>query len=108
MKKNITNTTSIQILAVLLILISGCSTLDKSMFLGGALGVGAVGSFGGLATSNYSKNFQTKTVILSSALGGLVGMGIASIIHKQDREVKEKKKFTTYEQIMTNPMKKNA
>ena len=110
MKKNITNipiitTIEILILTGLLILTSGCSTLDKSMLLGGALGAGAVGSFGGLATSGYNKNFQAKTVILSSALGGLVGMGIASAIHKQDREAKEKKRFTTYEQIMANPTK---
>ena len=107
MTKNLIKILLIQILAGLLILTSGCSTLDKSVFLGGAIGAGAAGSFSSLATSGYDRNFQAKTVILSSALGGLVGMGIANIIHKQDKETKEKKKFTTYEQIMANPMKKN-
>ena len=113
MKKSITNTIIIQILTLLTGLLiltsSGCSTLDKSMSLGGAIGAGAVGSFGGLATSGYNRNFQTKTVILSSALGGLVGMGIANIIHNQSKnneeKEKKKKKFTSYEQIMANPMK---
>ena len=107
MKTNILFT---KILISLLILITGCSTLDKSMALGGALGAGTLGSFGGLATSNMDSHFQTKTMILSSALGGLIGMGVASVIYKQDKGKKEewgKRRFTTYEKVMADPMKTN-
>ena len=72
------------------------------------LGAGAVGSFGGLATSNYDRHFQAKTVILSSALGGLIGMGVASVIYEQSKNNEAKRKTVpTYEKMMIDPMMKN-
>lgn len=103
MKKNIL---TIKTVMSLMILTTGCSTLDKSMFTGAVIGAGAAGSLGSLATSHRRSHDQAKTVILTSALGGLIGMGIASTIYKQNKEEREKR-FSTYDKIMNDPMKKN-
>lgn len=108
MKANIVKIVNIQTMVVLMILTSGCSTLDKSMLLGGVVGAGAMGSLGNLATSHKDSHTQVKAVILSSALGGLVGMGIANVIHKNEKSRGTSgKTFTRHREIKSDSRTKN-
>lgn len=53
---------------------SGCSTLGKSIGLGGAAGAGAGAVLGGIADPGKNGKYRTRNIVLGSALGGMAGM----------------------------------
>lgn len=81
------------LLIVSLILLVGCSSFNKSMGLGGAIGVGSGAIIGGLADSGKDGKFRTRNVIIGSVIGGALGAAAGGAIHQKS----EKEKADSYE-----------
>lgn len=79
----------IQSLALILVfLMSGCSTTNRSIGLGGGLGAGAGAIAGGLANPGKDGQYRTRNVIVGTALGGMAGMLAGSVIHNEMEDQK--------------------
>lgn len=78
---------------VSLTLLVGCSSFNKSMGLGGAIGVGSGAIIGGLADPGKDGKFRTRNVVIGSVIGGALGAVAGGVIHQKS----EKEKSESYE-----------
>ena len=82
--------TVIHLVALSLVMFSpGCTTTNKSVGLGGAIGAGTGAMLGGIADPGKDGEFRTRNVIVGTFLGGMAGMITGSVLH---REMDEQKK----------------
>ena len=81
------NTTAI--LISMLLTLSGCATLEKSVFLGSGIGVGLGGGIGLLASGNSSPQQKTQGALIGAAIAGLLGglIGYQSYKDKKRKEI---------------------
>ncbi|HXH75402.1 MAG TPA: hypothetical protein VNJ08_10585 [Bacteriovoracaceae bacterium] len=76
-----------------LTLFVGCSSFNKSMGLGGAIGVGSGAIIGGLADPGKDGKFRTRNVVIGSVIGGALGAAAGGVINQKS----EKEKAESYE-----------
>lgn len=81
------------LLVVSLSLLFGCSSFNKSMGLGGAIGVGSGAIIGGLVDPGKDGKFRTRNVVIGSVIGGALGAAAGGAIHHKA----EKDKAESYE-----------
>ena len=74
----------------LFILISGCTTQNKSVGLGGLIGAGAGTALGSIADPGKNGENRTRNVIVGGAVGGIAGMVTGSLIHQKTEKEKQK------------------
>ncbi len=79
----------IQIITLSMILTAGCTTTNKSVGLGGAVGAGTGAILGGIVDPGKNGEFRTRNIVIGAALGGMAGMITGSVIHKQMDEQKK-------------------
>lgn len=101
MKNNIKAITLVMGLFITLLL-SSCATQEKSLALGGAVGVGTGAIIGGIADPGKDGQYRTRNVIIGSTIGGLSGMATGALIHSST----EDKKRDAYEQGKLDAVKK--
>lgn len=88
-KANLVYFMLIQTLAISLIfLMSGCTTANKSIGLGGGIGAGTGAIAGGLADPGKDGQYRTRNVIVGAALGGMAGMIAGSALHNEMEDQK--------------------
>lgn len=72
------------------LLFCGCSSLGKSIGLGGAIGAGSGAIIGGIADPGSKGKYRTRNVIVGSALGGIAGMAAGSAIHGSNDDARKR------------------
>lgn len=82
-----------RLLLILMFIVSGCATQDKSAGLGGAIGAGGGALVGSIADPGSKGQFRTRNIILGSAIGGMAGLVAGSLAHQE----LEKKKAESFE-----------
>lgn len=83
----------IHITAFILVMnLTGCTTANKSVGLGGAIGAGTGAIAGGLADPGKDGEYRTRNVIVGTALGGMAGMIVGSAVHSET-ETQKKEAF---------------
>lgn len=70
-------------------LVSGCSTYNKSIGAGGAIGAGTGALIGGIADPGKKGELRTRNVLIGATLGGMTGMVAGSLIHKESEKSKK-------------------
>lgn len=86
----------------------GCATQNKSLALGGALGVGTGAIIGGIADPGKDGQYRTRNVIIGSSIGGMAGMATGAFINsniedkKHDAYEKGKSDAATKQQVSGN------
>ncbi len=74
---------------VLSFFVVGCSTANKSVGLGGAVGAGTGALIGGIADPGKNGELRTRNVLIGATLGGMTGMVAGSLIHKESEKAKK-------------------
>jgi len=75
-------------LAVLL-LQTGCSTMGKSMGLGGAIGAGTGAALGGIVDPGKNGQYRTRNVIIGAGVGAIAGTMAGASLHENNERDKE-------------------
>lgn len=71
------------------IVLAGCSTANKSVGLGGAVGAGTGALIGGIADPGKNGEMRTRNVLIGATLGGMTGMIAGSLVHKESEKSKK-------------------
>lgn len=72
-----------------LLLQTGCSSMGKSMGLGGAIGAGTGAALGGIADPGKKGQYRTRNVIIGAGVGAVAGTLVGSSIHESKERDKE-------------------
>lgn len=72
-----------------LIFSSGCATQNKSVALGGLLGVGTGAAVGGIIDPGKNGKYRTRNVVIGAAVGGITGSMIGSELHENNERDKQ-------------------
>lgn len=70
-------------------LFAGCTSLGKSVGLGGAAGAGLGAAIGGIADPGQNGKYRTRNVIIGATAGGVVGAITGATIHESTEREKE-------------------
>jgi hypothetical protein len=78
------------ILVVLsLLLQTGCSSLGKSMGLGGTIGAGTGAALGGIVDPGKNGRYRTRNVIIGAGVGAIAGTLAGASMHESNERDKE-------------------
>lgn len=77
------------ILVALSLALGACSTANKSVGLGGAVGAGTGALIGGIADPGKNGELRTRNVLIGATLGGMTGLIAGSLIHKESEKAKK-------------------
>jgi hypothetical protein len=80
--------TVVRLFAVTL-LVSGCATQEKSVGLGGGIGLASGATLGAIADPGKNGELRTRNIIIGSALGGMAGLVTGSLIHSNAEKAKK-------------------
>lgn len=72
-----------------LLLQTGCSTLGKSMGIGGAIGAGTGAALGGIVDPGKNGQYRTRNVIIGAGVGAIAGTLAGASMHENNERDKE-------------------
>ena len=72
-----------------LLLQTGCSTMGKSMGLGGAIGAGTGAALGGIVDPGKNGQYRTRNVIIGAGVGAIAGTLAGASMHENNERDKE-------------------
>ncbi|GIL17471.1 MAG: hypothetical protein BroJett040_12220 [Oligoflexia bacterium] len=72
-----------------LLLQTGCSSMGKSMGLGGAIGAGTGAALGGIVDPGKNGQYRTRNVIIGAGMGAIAGTLAGASIHESNERDKE-------------------
>lgn len=72
-----------------LLLQTGCSSMGKSMGLGGAIGAGTGAALGGIVDPGKNGQYRTRNVIIGAGMGTIAGTLAGASIHESNERDKE-------------------
>lgn len=73
----------------ILLLQTGCSSMGKSMGLGGTIGAGTGAALGGIVDPGKNGQYRTRNVIIGAGVGAIAGTLAAASIHDSNERDKE-------------------
>lgn len=68
---------------------TGCSSMKKSMGLGGAIGAGTGAALGGIVDPGKNGQYRTRNVIIGAGVGAIAGTLVGGSIHENNERDKE-------------------
>lgn len=72
-----------------LLLQTGCSSMGKSMGLGGTIGAGTGAALGGIVDPGKNGQYRTRNVIIGAGIGAIAGTLAGASIHESNERDKE-------------------